>query len=63
MKLIIMTLLLSSVAWAHSGGTNSSGCHNDRKNGGYHCHKSDDFKAIRKPANTTKKTKTIKKGE
>lgn len=22
----------------HSGGTNSSGCHNDRKNGGYHCH-------------------------
>lgn len=25
---------------AHSGGTNSAGCHNDWKNGGYHCHKS-----------------------
>jgi hypothetical protein len=24
--------------YAHSGGTNSSGCHNDHQNGGYHCH-------------------------
>ncbi len=23
---------------SHSGGTNSSGCHNDRIRGGYHCH-------------------------
>lgn len=22
----------------HSGRTDSSGCHNDYKNGGYHCH-------------------------
>lgn len=22
----------------HSGRTNSAGCHNDNKNGGYHCH-------------------------
>src|SRR5688572_23618354 len=26
-------------ARAHSGGLNSEGCHNDRKNGGYHCHR------------------------
>lgn len=25
---------------AHSGRTNSSGCHKNRKTGGYHCHKS-----------------------
>lgn len=25
-------------AFAHSGRTNAQGCHNDRKNGGYHCH-------------------------
>jgi len=31
--------LLASAAWAHSGGLNSEGCHNDRKNGGYHCHR------------------------
>jgi len=23
---------------SHSGRTNKAGCHNDRKNGGYHCH-------------------------
>lgn len=22
----------------HSGGTDSSGCHNETKTGGYHCH-------------------------
>lgn len=26
-------------AWAHGGGLNAEGCHNDRKNGGYHCHR------------------------
>ena len=25
-------------ALSHSGGLNANGCHNDRKNGGYHCH-------------------------
>lgn len=25
-------------ASSHPGRTNSEGCHNDRKNGGYHCH-------------------------
>lgn len=26
-------------ASAHGGGLNAQGCHNDRKNGGYHCHR------------------------
>lgn len=26
-------------ASAHSGGTDREGCHNDRRNGGYHCHR------------------------
>jgi len=25
-------------ALAHGGGVDSSGCHHDRKRGGYHCH-------------------------
>ena len=29
-------------AHAHSGGLNAEGCHNDRKNGGYHCHRGTD---------------------
>jgi len=30
---------VSGGAQAHSGGLNAEGCHNDRKNGGYHCHR------------------------
>jgi hypothetical protein len=32
-------LVSASAAAAHSGGLNAAGCHNDRKNGGYHCHR------------------------
>ena len=31
--------LLSAPALPHGGGLNSSGCHNDNVNGGYHCHR------------------------
>lgn len=30
--------LAAGLALAHSGGTDSTGCHNDRKTGGWHCH-------------------------
>lgn len=32
-------LAMCAVAHAHPGGLNKEGCHNDRKNGGYHCHR------------------------
>lgn len=38
--LFFTTIFLALSSFAHSGGTNSSGCHNDYINGGYHCHKS-----------------------
>ncbi|MEM7748359.1 MAG: YHYH domain-containing protein [Pseudomonadota bacterium] len=42
MKMIILSLIMAFVlptaAQAHSGGTNSSGCHKNHKTGGYHCH-------------------------
>lgn len=34
----IISVLLSFSVLAHSGGTDKNGCHNDHKNGGYHCH-------------------------
>lgn len=37
---LFSTIFLSAQLHAHGGGLNSSGCHNDRKNGGYHCHRS-----------------------
>lgn len=43
MKMIVIAALAAlsapPVAAAHPGGLNAQGCHNDRKNGGYHCHR------------------------
>ena len=40
--LIVVSLMSigipSNLAWAHGGGLAADGCHNDRKNGGRHCH-------------------------
>ena len=33
-----MLFAVAANAWAHSGGTDSMGCHMDHKTGGYHCH-------------------------
>ena len=35
---MVMFFCLCSLAQAHSGGTDSEGCHNDRKAGTRHCH-------------------------
>ncbi|QIF81633.1 MULTISPECIES: excalibur calcium-binding domain-containing protein [Brevundimonas] len=44
MKFIIAFVIIAASAVpiavaAHSGGLNAEGCHNDRKRGGYHCHR------------------------
>ena len=36
--LVAVVFASTTVAFAHSGGTDSSGGHNDRKRGGYHYH-------------------------
>ena len=42
LKLFICMSLAFSIQSvdAHGGGLDSSGCHHDRKRGGYHCHRS-----------------------
>ena len=38
-SLIVVALAFTALqVQAHGGRTNAEGCHNDRKNGGYHCH-------------------------
>lgn len=37
---LLFVVALPGVSLAHSGGTDAYGCHHDRKNGGYHCHRS-----------------------
>jgi hypothetical protein len=34
----LVTLLGTSSAFAHSGRTDSNGCHTNHKTGSYHCH-------------------------
>ena len=36
--LLITISLHSFIAYSHPGGLNGNGCHNNRKNGDYHCH-------------------------
>lgn len=37
--LLVALVLSSSNVFAHGGGLAADGCHNDRKNGGRHCHR------------------------
>ena len=34
-----LLILFPKPSFAHGGGLNAQGCHNDRVNGGYHCHR------------------------
>jgi hypothetical protein len=43
-------LIVSSGASAHGGGLNADGCHNNRKTGDYHCHRSPAASASQAPA-------------
>lgn len=38
--LLVILLAVHCSAYAHPGGLNSQGCHNNRRSGGYHCHRS-----------------------
>jgi len=38
LSVLVFTVVFASTAFAHSGGTNASNCHNDTKRGTYHCH-------------------------
>jgi Putative peptidoglycan binding domain len=42
MRFVIATALIWATAGpvgAHGGGLDANGCHNDRRRGGYHCHR------------------------
>lgn len=37
--LFVVAFLPAAPVFAHGGGLDSSGCHQDRRSGGYHCHR------------------------
>lgn len=38
-SIVLLLLIQSASLWAHGGGLDGYGCHNNRKQGGYHCHR------------------------
>lgn len=44
-----LVIFYSLPAWSHGGGLDANGCHNDRKNGGYHCHRGNSNPAPPRP--------------
>lgn len=63
MKNFIYTLIVVfsflSAALAHSGRTDASGCHNDNKNGGYHCHKANTTTEASRTVSSEEKSGTV----
>ena len=45
-------LALAGAAGAHGGGLDKNGCHHDRKNGGYHCHRGGGAAALSEDASS-----------
>ncbi|MDA9559374.1 YHYH domain-containing protein [Porticoccaceae bacterium] len=39
---LTVSVVFWQLAFSHGGGLNSEGCHNEKKIGGYHCHRSSD---------------------
>lgn len=50
LSLFFIAFWLASPAFAHGGGLNAMGCHNDRKRGDYHCHRGAPAPVYRAPA-------------
>jgi hypothetical protein len=46
--LVASVLFFSLSGFSHSGGTDSYGCHHNRKTGGYHCHNPKNQKKLNK---------------
>ena len=40
LSIFLFLLVFVGPVFSHSGGTNSDGCHTNRKTGDYHCHNS-----------------------
>lgn len=49
----LLCFLAAELSLAHSGRTNSDGCHNNRKTGGYHCHGIKRHSKVHKPYKAT----------
>ncbi len=54
--LLVLSLLFSAFAFAHSGRTDANGCHTNHATGDYHCHNPKAKEAKREVASDEKET-------
>jgi hypothetical protein len=47
--MIVRLMSMSTETFAHGGGLNKQGCHNNKKTGDYHCHRGSSFSPSSKP--------------
>ncbi len=45
-SILFFSIFFSFKVFAHSGGLNQQGCHNNKKTGGYHCHRSQNINPL-----------------
>jgi hypothetical protein len=50
--ILLLCTTFAPPAQSHPGGLNAEGCHNNRKTGDYHCHRSSSSSTRTPPANT-----------
>lgn len=58
----MLVLATASAASAHGGGLNAQGCHNDRRNGTYHCHRGNSPSPAPAPRRATPSPSPILRG-
>lgn len=51
----MLAVVVSGTAYAHPGGLDKQGCHRDKKNGGYHCHRPPSTDVDRAPQDSSPK--------
>ena len=52
--IFVLSLIFTHQAVSHGGGLNSEGCHNEKKTGGYHCHRATSYKTTSPKQSDTK---------
>ena len=51
--ILLVTIAVSITSYAHSGRTDSNGCHTNRKTGEYHCHRKKSGSSGRRKSNAS----------
>ena len=59
--ILLFPLIYTQIGHTHGGGLTTDGCHNDRKNGGHHCHTArPEKKSVNNPSSSIPDNKNVR---